>query len=166
MDGDAIKIDFESKKRKKYAIVDFVEGTTEDKAAFAVVIEEMAEQYHELTELHSATKAELATANEELVTLRQYKADASAELCEFRVTEMREKFADLAGIEEFENLCEHIGEYEKSEFEDKCYIVRGKNVATNFSKKPDAVRLPVMKHDEEIENEPYGGLFTKFAKKA
>lgn len=166
MDGDAIKIDFESKKRKKYAIVDFVEGTTEDKAAFAVVIEEMAEQYHELTELHSATKAELATANEELAALRQYKADASAELCEFRVAEMREKFADLAGIEEFEILCEHIGEYEKSEFEDKCYAVRGKNVAANFSKKTDSVRLPVMKHDEETENEPYGGLFTKFAKKA
>lgn len=166
MDGDAIKIDFESKKRKKYAIVDFVEGTTEDKAAFAVVIEEMAEQYHELTELHSATKAELATANEELDALRKYKADASAELCEFRVAEMREKFADLAGIEEFEILCEHIGEYEKSEFEDKCYAVRGKNVAANFSKKTDSVRLPVMKHDEETENEPYGGLFTKFAKKA
>ena len=168
MDGDAIKIDFESKKRKKYAIVDFNEGEgAEEKSVFAAVIEEVTAQ-------HAAVKSSLADANEnvasmtsELDALRQYKADTQVELNECRKAGAREMFQDLVGNEEFEALCERIGEFEKAEFEDKCYIIRGKNtVPATFSQKPEGTRLPIMKHGENNENEPYGGLFTKYAKKA
>lgn len=164
VDGDAVQIDFDSKKRKKYSIVDFVEGeSTDGISVFASVFESVSEQYAETRKVLDEANEKIANFSAELDELKEFKQSASKSLNAYRVAEFREKFKDLAGIEEFEMLCENIAEHNSEEFEDKCFAIRGRNiVVAKFSHETKAPRLPVMQEQPKNENEPYGGLFQKF----
>lgn len=164
VDGDAVKIDFESKKRKKYSIVDFVESEDADSVSvFASVFTAMNEQHAEVNKMLTEANEKVSAFSAELDELREFKLSASNSLNAYRVAEFREKFKDLAGIEEFEMLCENIGEHDLAEFEDKCFAIRGRNtVIAKFSHESKAPKLPVMQEQPKNENEPYGGLFQKF----
>ncbi len=166
LDGDTVVIDFESKKRMKYAVVPFGEEEGEQPSPFAPTFEKM----REITEENQETEDEvnqlreaIDALNEELALLRDFKAETEEAIAKNAREELFADFADLNGVEAFEELRINCEELSLEELEEKLYAIRGKvNAPSKFSLKGQS---PKMKVDpiQKIESEPYGGLFIKYA---
>lgn len=163
MNGDNVVVDFDSKKRMKFAIVDFDEG--EQAMPFDKLFEDISAQFTandtQWSEKYQTASDTIETMNTELSSLRQFKADTEAAAIEVAREEIFAQFEDLAGVEEFEDLRENCAEFELGALEEKCYAIRGRNSAVaKFTKKPDAPKLKVER--TEPEERVYGGLFEKY----
>lgn len=163
VDGDSINIDFESKKRKKYVIADF-EGS-EQVSPIAPVFELMENKlkdYAEIETKFNAASDTITSMKAELDELRQFKTDTENATAMVEREEVFAQFEDLVGIEAFETLKDDCMKYDLETLEEKCFAIRGRNgAALKFSAKEKAPKLKVPKTD--ISNEPYGGLFVKYA---
>lgn len=175
MNGDNVVIDFESKTRKKFAIVDFDEGEQvspfgEMYAQMGQTIAEGAEKYSELEEKFNALNESYSTLEAEAKELREFKADTEVAAIEAErteaINEVFAEFEDLSGIEAFEALkgeCEEdCMKYEIDALKKECFAIRGMNIDTlKFSAKPErTTKIKVEKDDKETL--PYGGLFEKY----
>lgn len=162
-DGDNVIVDFESKKRKKYAIVDFNEG--EQASPFASVFDQMKTTiaaFGEVKQNLENAQNTINTLNDDLDALRKFKQDTEDAAIAKQKEEMFSSFSDLFGIESFEQLRENARALTVDELEEKCYAIRGKQAVHNFSMNnaPATVKLPV---DKTLgEKEPYGDIFTKY----
>lgn len=167
MDNDAPVIDWESKTRKKFAIVDFNEGDTPAPTSAETVYEEMA------TALESARAAledarKYSEVADELEALREFKASAeSAERTEV-VNAVFERFSDLSGNDAFEALRLEMAEdntkYDAEALEEKCYALRGRlGTKAKFSIDTQAPKIKV-EHDSDADatSKPYGGIVEKY----
>lgn len=170
MNGDNVVIDFESKKRMKYAIVAFDEG--EQASPFASVFARAVESYtandKQWSEKYQEASEKLtaAEANEvELKELRSFKKTADEEKRKADVSAVFATFGDLVGIDEFDKLVESNEQFTIEQLTEKCYAIRGKNkTQENFALAAKAPKLPVP--TTEVENdEPYGGLFLRYGRK-
>ena len=164
MNGDNVVIDFESKKRMKFAIVDFDEG--EQSAPFAGVFEEITKQYTandtQWSEKYQTASDTITSMENELGTLRQFKTDTEAAALAAAQEEVFAQFEDLVGVEEFDALREHCAEYELDALEEKCYAIRGrKGTTTKFTVESKPPKLKVDKTNP-VSNDPYGGLFARY----
>ena len=164
MNGDNVVIDFESKKRMKFAIVDFDEG--EQAAPFAGVFEEITKQYTEndtqWSEKYQTASDTITSMENELGTLRQFKTDTEAAAKAAAQEEVFAQFEDLVGVEEFDALREHCAEYELDALEEKCYAIRGrKGTTAKFTTESKPPKLKVDK-TAPVSNDPYGGLFARY----
>ena len=163
MDGDNVIIDFDSKKRKKYVIEDFDEG--EQSSPFAQVFEMLTQYLSDdskwQTKYQQAT-ATIATMNDELKTLREFKSNTEAAAALNEREEVFAQFEDLAGVEAFEALRDDCAKYDIETLEEKCYAIRGRQVQTSakFSLEPKAPKIKIDKNEQR--NTPYGGLFEKY----
>ena len=163
MNGDNVVIDFESKKRMKFAIVDFDEG--EQSAPFASVFEEVTKQYTandtQWSEKYQTASDTITSMNEELGSLRQFKTDTEEAAKAVAREEVFAQFEDLVGVEEFDALRENCAEYELDALEEKCFAIRGRRgVTAKFAHESKPPKLKVEK--TQPVNEPYGGLFTRY----
>lgn len=163
IDGDAVIIDFDSKKRKKYEIVDFDEG--EQASPFAAVYTMLEEKIHSNTDLeakYQSASDTIASMKSELDTLRQFKADTDAAVAKTERDEIFAQFEDLSGVEAFEALKAEAEKYDVATLEEKCFAIRGKNTVAKFSY--DAgIKVPKIKVDKnDTTTEPYGGLFRRY----
>jgi hypothetical protein len=165
MNGDNVVVDFESKKRKKFAITDFDEG--EQASAFSAFYSLVTEQYttneSQWTEKYQVASDSISTMETELGELRKYKSDIEQE------TNVRERegvfaqFEDLAGVEEFEALRDNCGEIAADDLTEKCFAIRGRNLHAKFSlNEQKAPKLMVEKTDAGKGDEPYGGIFAEY----
>lgn len=183
VNGDVVTIDFESQKRKKFAIVDF-EGETETDYGFSfkTVAEASAESARadaqekfeadkqELEQKCETYSNEIEQMNQELNELRDFKSQALADERAEKEAAVFAMFEDLNGIEAFDALRGSCAEMSIEDIEEKCYAIRGRNTApskgtqTFSAKKSAATRLPVDKTgaSKSAEDEPYGGLFLEF----
>lgn len=170
MNGDNVVIDFDSKKRKKFSIVDFDEGCADFdyKRAFetygnAIVAfknaelsrlqNESDEKFNQATQLITDLKAEIST-------LKEYQKAKQSEERKNAEDALFERFAELNGIEAFEVLRTSCEEMELTDIESKCFEIKGRNTSTNFSvNKSKPTRIVVEKKHED---EPYGGLFVQY----
>lgn len=164
MNGDNVVIDFESKKRMKFAIVDFDEG--EQPAPFAGVFEEITKQYTandtQWSEKYQTASDTITSMENELGTLRQFKTDTEAAAKAAAQEEVFAQFEDLVGVEEFDALREHCAEYELDALEEKCYAIRGrKGTTAKFTTESKPPKLKVDK-TAPVSNDPYGGLFARY----
>lgn len=167
VNGDLVSVDFASKKRKKFTIVDFDEG--EQTALFAAVYNKLVEKYEEQRDANAQWAEKYQTASDtiesmenELGTLRQFKADTEDAIAESEREEVFAQFEDLIGVEAFEALRENRKDYSLEELEEKCFAIRGRNGAVaKFSYEPKAPKLRV-ESVEPVKAEPYGGVFTEF----
>lgn len=163
MNGDNVVIDFDSKKRMKFAIVDFDEG--EQTAPFASVFEEITKQYTandtQWSERYQTASDTITSMENELGTLRQFKTDTEEAALAVARDEVFAQFEDLVGVEEFDALRENCAEYELEALEEKCFAIRGRRGASaKFAHEPKPTKLKVDK--TKTVNEPYGGLFTRY----
>lgn len=163
MNGDSVVVDFESKKRMKFAIVEFDEG--EQIMPFDKVFEEFTECYasndSQWSEKYQIASDSIETMNSELDVLRQFKTDTEASAASVAREELFAQFEDLSGIEEFENLQNNCAGIEIDILEEKCYAIRGRhNTAVKFSRKPGTPRLRIDRNDPE--DVVYGGLFEEY----
>ena len=164
MNGDNVVIDFESKKRMKFAIVDFDEG--EQPAPFAGVFEEITKQYTandtQWSEKYQTASDTITSMENELGTLRQFKTDTEEAALAVARDEVFAQFEDLVGVEEFDALREHCAEYELDALEEKCYAIRGrKGTTAKFTTESKPPKLKVDK-TAPVSNDPYGGLFARY----
>lgn len=146
MNGDNVVIDFDSKKRKKFAFVDFDMG--EAQFDYKSIVASANERFEALTN--------------EVKQLREYKHNIEAAERKAQEDEVFAKFPDLADNAQFAALRENCANMSIEDIEDKCFAIRGRNVQMKFSQdttKP--VRLPV-EHNIKNADEPYGGVFLEF----
>lgn len=158
VDGDVISIDYDSKMRKKYAIVDYVNGDNQSSP--------FAETYNLLAEIaksNNDTEKKYNAAAEELNDLREYKANNEAAIAQMQRDEVLSQFADLTGTEAFEYLREHCADYDLTTLEEKCYAIRGRNSVVKFSGDLKSPRIVIEEDVDSVpDNEPYGGAFVKY----
>lgn len=170
MNGDNVVIDFNSKKRKKFSIVDFDEGSadfnykyafeTYGKAIVASKDIELSRVKTEAEEKYSSASQTIDKLQVELTTLRQYQKTKLDEERKDAEDELFAHFTDLNGIEAFEALRANCSDMTLEDIENKCFEIKGRNTTANFSmNKPKSTRIPV---EKKYENEPYGGLFVQY----
>lgn len=164
VDGDSIKIDFESKKRKKYVIADFEGG--EQISPIAQVFEMMEDKlknYMEIEAKFNDATNTITSMSTELTELRQFKADAESAIAQGERDEVFAQFEDLTGVEAFEALKDDCMKYDLETLEEKCFAIRGRNTsAMKFSAEKKVPKLKVEKTGI-TNDEPYGGLIMKYA---
>lgn len=162
VDGDSVTIDYESKKRKKYAIVDFDEG--EQPSPFAQVYSELESKLHDNTELaakYQSASDTIESMEAELNELRKFKEDTETAVEKEKRDELFARFEDLIGDEAFEVIRENNLEYDLETLEEKCYAIRGrKGITAKFSNEVKAPKIKVEKIEDKTEE--YGGVFEKF----
>lgn len=169
MDGDAITVQFETKKRMKIVVAPF-EG--EQASPFAAVFAQMSEKIAANAEWEAKyqTASDAMTNMEtELNELRTYKAgveQAEAEAAEKAAqAEVFAQFTDLDGNEAFETLRANCAGMDTDTLTEKCYALRGRfGTQAKFSYEPKAPKIAVDKTIEE--DEPYGGVVAKYGKKS
>lgn len=165
VDGDVITIDPASKKRKKYIIVDF--DGEEIESPLVGMFARIRAKFDEFATLESecgAANARVAEMESELADLRAYKNNNETEKANAERLEVLDRFEDLNGIAEYDELRENFSNYDISELEEKCFAIRGKNIATiKFNLDYTAPKLAVDKHITDSEPDPYGGIVAKFA---
>ena len=169
MDGDAVRIDFASKKRVKLAFVAFVDGDAEPSREIFSRIEELYTSADQAwAEKYSAVETELNQLKESTADyeeLKAFKLNAESEQDKAARNAVFEKFEDLNGVEAFEALREDSSAYDLEALENKCFELRGRNggIAKFSQKEEKAPKIKVVKNDHK--NKPYGDLFEIYGTK-
>ena len=162
-DGDRIVIDFDSRKRMKYAIVEFDEG--EQSSPFMAAYTQMTEKLGDAVQWESKYQTAsdtIASMETELEDLRQFKADTENEALQSAREAVFARFADLVGVEAFDALRDNVENYTMEELEEKCYAIRGRSgIQAKFSHEEKSPKLKVVREDN-LKKEPYGGLFARY----
>lgn len=162
-DGDAVSIDFESKTRKKIAIVDFDGGEQASPVAPVFADAEQAVKDNaELEAKYNTASEMIASMEAELTALREFKSNTEAEADHNQREELFSRFEDLVGVEAFEELRNDNSEFDLESLEEKLFAIRGRNAAqTKFSAEPQ--KAPVIKVvKENMSKDPYGGVVEKY----
>lgn len=161
VDGDSITIDYSSKKRKKYEIIDFDEG--EQTSPFEQVFSMFEGKIKSNTELeakYQIASDTIASMETELGELRKFKSDTEAAIAQSERDEIFARFEDLVGVEAFDVLKENCDGIDMETLEEKCFAIRGRNSIAKFSTEQKSPKLKVEKTN--IIKAPYGGLFEQY----
>lgn len=164
INGDRVTIDFDSKKRMKYDIVEFDEGAQE--SPFASSYSTLAEKYCEKAEYETkyveAAKT-IETMTHQLEELCDFKNAVEKEKRIAKYEEIFAKFTDLIGIEDFDSLVDNHEDLSAEALEEKCYAIRGRyGTVAKFSLEGTVPKIKVSENKKSVE--PYGGLFEKYGK--
>lgn len=177
VNGDALEVDFASKKRKRISVVDFEDGSAEPTSQFtldevgkvfaaqkeAELSAKFAQEKSELEGKFQTATEKIASQDAELNELRAFKEERIEMDREAREQEVFAMFPDLDGVEAFEELKTECGDMTIEDLENACFAIRGRTMSVkNFSmQKKKPTRLPVEKA-RGGDDEPYGGLFLEF----
>lgn len=159
-DGDRVIVHFETKKRMKYSIVPFEDGSRCTSISDLVSI--IADGYEAVV---ASSAEKLSSAEAELAELREFKAAAEASAENDKRNSVLSQFEDLIGNEEFEAIKGDAASYSAEDLEEKCFAIMGRVVSrAQFSiKDAPAPKLRVEKHDKNgSEEDPYGGIFEEY----
>lgn len=141
MNGDAVMVDFDSKKRMKLVVAPYEDGFAD---RYSAMLSTFAEKY-----------------TGEIALLSEFKQGVETAALNEQREEVLSRFMDLTGIEAFDEIREHVGEYAVDALEEKCYAIRGKYGTTaKFALDQKQPKLPINKTEQG--KEPYGGLFVKY----
>lgn len=168
---DSIVIDFASKKRKKFEVVDFVEGTDVDFTAIPKEILEYEIKVAEkkISDTFTQDKEEMESKfnklEEEITSLREFKATKLTEERVQQEQELFEKFSSELTEQEINELKEVVSDFTLEQLEEKLFTLVGKkkfsvNSATKKEKHSN-VKIDI----ETPEDKPasaYGDLFEKY----
>lgn len=165
MNGDHVVIDFESKKRKKFAVVDFDEGEQIVAGSFSLFVKAVEEKFSASEEAWHQKERDadekFAALNEECSKLRSFKENAESAADAAAREDIFSRFEDLFGNEAFEVLRKDNAAYSLEALEDKCYALRGRTQSAKFAlNTPKNPKLPIEKKTDPTA-EPYGGLFVE-----
>lgn len=178
MNGDQVVLDIDSKKRKKYAIVDFDEGSQLFETYMAKTFAEFKNLFAEnrnnldvVTKNYNKAAGDLAAKSTEFDKLKNQFDSISAKYNKILTDEVFHNFdKDLKGIKEYDDLKENVANYtDISALENTCYMLLGKKAAS-FSKGTN-VREPIKVFTADTEshkNQPdqfYGGIREKYLNK-
>ncbi|MGD7047077.1 hypothetical protein [Rossellomorea marisflavi] len=168
VEGDAVKIDFDSKKRKKVEFVDYVEGET----AYSVTTDEISEYEIKVaskkvedtfTKDKETVMDNYSKLEKEVVSLREFKEEKIAEERTVAESELFENFSSELTEEEMSPIKESSAEYSIEELEGQLYALVGKKKASfakQAKKEKKFTKIPI----EEKNDEPkaYNGVFERY----
>lgn len=175
MDGDNVVIDWDSKSRMKWAIVEFDEGSKDVQNAASNVFSAMTAMVEEAVNKSTELQAELdevntsfSALNAEVEELRAYKLSSEESMRTSMVESVFAMFDDLDGNETFDafkqSVIDGTEQYDKDALEEKCYALRGR-LATpakfSASQKAPKIQLDETEKDSVAEK-PYGGIVEKY----
>lgn len=169
MDGDTVVVDFESKARMKWAIVEFDEGSKDTTGVASEVFSTMSSMLEEANGKNAELQAKLDEVQEsfsalsaEVSGLRDYKA-ATESASVFAM------FSDMDGNEAFEALKQSVVDgtiiLGREDLEEKCFAIRGRIAASaKFSadQKVPKILVDDRMDDDTAEEKPYGGIVEKY----
>lgn len=167
VNGDVVSIDFETKTRKLYAIVDF-EDTQPNENVFSAIVNaniSLGDKNIELQKTIAAFEAKFKEYEVELDELRKFKENTIATEELAKKNAVFEKWsALLAGNEQFEALKENINNYTADELEKECKCVFADMQFSVVGKDESKGMLEVKFIKTDEETAPYGGLVEKYKK--
>ena len=151
IDGDSITVDFETAKRKKFAIIDYVEGE-EDPMGFAL------NEYVDV--LNKRANAKYDALNETCIALNAKVEAVETAKKEAAVEEMLGSFEEkLNDCSEYQELKANAGDYELDVLEDKLYALVGKQQVEFSLKDQTKSKVGIVLEKLEKNEKPYGDLF-------
>lgn len=109
--------------------------------------------------------------NEEVESLRKFKADIETEIRAKEEAEVFAKFEKLSEIEEFTKLKETSSEYTIETLEEKCFAIAGKHGINLFAKETEntetepVTKFSVVPENNEKKESIYGNLFELYSNK-
>lgn len=174
MDGDNVVIDFSTMTRKKYAIIDFDEGTATTPnvtasvfSALDVAILGAKEEASDVAAKFEALQAESDGLKAEVEELRKFKEGIEAEAAEKQIDSVFAKFSTLVGVDAFDKLVEDVKsnavQYDTDTLEEKCYAILGRlGTTAKFSEVHKSQKIVVDKTDDDTVKKPYGGIVEKY----
>lgn len=174
MDGDNVVIDLSTIMRKKYAIIDFDEGTATSPnvtasvfSAINPVIIAAKTEASEISAKFDALQTEAESLRAEVADLRKFKEDTEADIAAKQVADVFAKFSTLNGVDAFEKLVEdvksHTVSYDIDTLEEKCYAILGRlGTPAKFSEAPKSQKIVVDKEKDNAVTKPYGGIVEKY----
>lgn len=164
MDGDKVVIDFDSKKRKKYTVVDFVDGEDQTQVSpFVDVYSRMEAKIKESSEWetkYEKASKELTEVTSKMEELQNFKLETERGKAEEAAKAVFDQFKELDGNETFEELKKNYTNYSAEELEDRCYSIRGRLASVQqltFSAKQTSPKILVNSSKDDT-SEPYGGI--------
>ena len=161
VNGDAVSIDFDSKSRKKFEIVDFIDG--EAAGQFSQIAEVFAKAENKFKE-NTEALAKFSALEAEVEELRKFKADVEESANANAREEVLARFSMLNGNEMFEALVSTAKDHTVEDLEEKCYAILGRVNAGKFSLKNESKAPKLAIEKPEQEDAPYGGIVEKYLK--
>lgn len=171
--GDVVTIDFDSKKRKKFAIVDFIEGDVQEfnleeytkemlDSAIKLTTKNLEEKFATEKATLEEKVAEFERINEEYKALQEFKAehDKAQKEAIFK----SERYSVLADSDAFKALQKDVDKYSVDEIEKECkvlyaeYVMSMEKFSVNSELNSNRIVLPTSKEEKK----PYGGYFEKY----
>lgn len=164
-DGDTINIDFDSKKRKKFDIVDFDEG--EQGSPIASVFEHAEQALKDNAEWetkYNQASESIKSLETEIESLKEFKANTEAAQAEAMRDAVFAEFGELDGIEAFNLLKENCSGMTEEALRKECFAIRGEYISQlKFSNdQPKAPKLKVESVKQDTEEDPYGGVVEEY----
>lgn len=160
--GDKISINFETKKRKKFEIVDFEEGVELSFEAFPKEAIENAEKVKE-TELTTKFETEKVKLETELERLKEFETTKLSEERQEAEIELFSIYEEkLTDDEKFKELKTNSKNFTIEELEKELALLYVKKTASFSFKKNEnrSIKINVNK-STDVETDPYGGLIEK-----
>ena len=163
VNGDSITINWDSKTRKKFAIVDF-EGEESEVFNLSELISEIRD---DVVKAQSNIYAQqISDLKGEVSKLKEFKEKTLSNEREVKLCELWDKFSKLDNFPEYEALKKDCDDMSVKEIEYSCYAILGRVAeAEAFSLKEDKKANNTKQkvaHSKADANEPYGGVFLKF----
>lgn len=160
--NDDVVIDFNSKRRMKWAIVEF--NGAEQPSILSPIFSELEKKIDEGKELEQKfqnAEATIESMNAELKELREFKLQSEKADADQKRSELFSMFEDLNGIEAFELLKENF-DISIEDLEEKCFAIRGRNASqAKFSLENKSTKIKV-DQPKNISAAPYGGVVEKY----
>lgn len=161
MNGDSVDVKFDTKKRMKYAIVEFDNG--EQASPFVEmfsIMEEKIHMYADIEQKYEAASGTITSLEAEVTQLKEFKANVEKEAIEADIKNVFDKFDELSGTEMYEALRNAHEGMTPEDIEEKCFAIcgrLGKSVKFSNAQRP---KIGVMEH--KTEKKPYGGIVEKY----
>lgn len=166
VNGDAVSIDIDSKKRKKYSIVDFDGEQDSPIESVFTAMEKIIQDNAGWESKYNTASEQIASMETELESLREFKKKTDNESLKASREELFSKFADLSGIEAYEALLadcinqEEAGElkYNIDSLTKELFSIRGMNCKPlNFSFE-GSKKTKIKVDKSNAFTSPYGGI--------
>lgn len=159
--NDEPVVDFDSKRRMKWAIVEF-NGAEQPSVLLPIFseFEKKIDESKEFEQKFNEAEKTIESMNAELNELREFKAQTEKANMDHQRSELFAMFEDLNGIEAFEALKEN-SDLSIEDLEEKCFAIRGRNASqAKFSFETKSTKIKV--DQSESKDAPYGGVVEKY----
>lgn len=151
IDGDDITVDFETKKRKKFIITDYVEGTEEQTLEVYSLLRECTEKYSNMFKTVQDNEKEL----KRLHAFEEEVLKANREEDEAKLFNRFEE--QLKDNDEFEALKENASDYSLDDLEKELFVLVGKMNFSVSENKPKQNKPGIVVKEQN--DDEFGGLF-------